>query len=328
MIKFLESLILCLCLTIWSPFVFSQRNACEHTDQYSGWERIKANNSAGVNSSLDYVYYRIKRCTVNKPMTNSMYKSRMVCHPGAQVQVKAPEGMPGDSKTGELTAGYLVFEFFSVPTPIEVLFTVRSAGDVYENDYVSMQQADLKSIKMLLMDDVLARLGKGPAISGTAEKAIIFDSPTQNKKQTDKTPENNSHSNVPPIPSVFFNGQKRQYDATERVASLSKKLQSFDEFEPEQADQTKLPVKPRGVAEFIKQGMWSDMRKEVDTSGYQMVPLDVNGNFLLIDKTRVRAEKTDADRIRHFYPGISYPKQLPLRPYILRSREAVMGVRG
>lgn len=308
----------CLFFMATTSFGFSQ--GCEHTDQFSGWERIKANNSAGVSTSLDYVYYRIKRCNVKRPRLNAMYQNLGVCHPGAQVQVKAPDGMPADPKTGEITAGYLVLEFFSDPKPIEVLFTVRSAGEVFENDYVNIQHTDLKSIKMLLMDDVLARLGKGPAISGTAEKAIVFPaSATGSKAESSKTPT---------APSILFQSKNSSSQSTAKIASLSNKMVDMDEFIPETADQTKAPTKPNSVAEFIKAGMWSDMQKQIDTKVYELVPLDDNGNFLLIDKARIQSEQTDTDRIQHFYPGISYPKYLFRRHIQRRYRSAVMGVRG
>ena len=101
----------------------------------------------------------------------------------------------------------------------------------------------------------------------------------------------------------------------------------MDAFDPEPVDQTKVPTKPMGVAEFIKAGMWSDVQKQVDTRVYDLVPLDDHGNFLLIDKLRVQSDQTDTDRIRNFYPGISYPVQL-YRHYKLRSRESAMGHRG
>ena len=307
-----------------APVARSQSSACDHTDHFSGWERIKAANSAGVATSLDYVYYRIKRCTTNRPRLNASLQNLGVCHPGAQVQVKAPDGMPGDPKTGEVTAGYLVFEFFSDPNPIEVLFSVQRSGEVFENDYVNMQQPNLKSIKLLLMDDVLARLGKGPAISGTAEKAIVFPSEGSGSATGRTTA---SSSNAPATPSIFFKEHNASSHTTAKIASLSNKLSDMDAFDPEPVDQSKLPTKPMGVAEFIKAGMWSDVQKQVDTRVYDLVPLDDYGNFLLIDKLRVQSEQNEPDRIRNFYPGISYPVQL-YRHYQLRSRASAMGHRG
>jgi hypothetical protein len=309
------------------PIVRSQSSACDHTDHFSGWERIKAANSAGVATSLDYVYYRIKRCTTNRPRLNASFQNLGVCHPGAQVQVKAPDGMPGDPKTGEVTAGYLVFEYFSDPNPIEVLFSVQRSGEIFENDYVNMQQPNLKSIKLLLMDDVLARLGKGPAISGTAEKAIVFPSEGSGSTATRTTASPSAPSNAPATPSIFFKEHNTSSHTTAKIASLSNKMADIDAFDPGPVDQTKLPTKPMGVAEFIKAGMWSDMQKQIDTRVYDLVPLDDQGNFLLINKLKVQSDQTGTDRIRNFYPGISYPVQL-YRHYKIHTRASAMGHRG
>lgn len=299
---------------------------CNHEDYFSGWERIKAYNSAGVTSPLDYVMYRVKRCTCLRPDNNRL--SSYVCHPIAHVQVKAPDGMPADPKSGEVSAGYLIIEFASLAEPVEVLFTVRGPGDVYDNDAVSIPYNNIRSIKMLLMDDVLARLGKGNPVvrSGTAEKAIEFPG----TKESSKTPAGNPQVSSP-TPSILFMEQRSQPTASNTVAALSKKMPDLDDFTVEKTNETAAPTRPKGVAEFLKQGLWSDTRNQVDTNVYHLVPLDDYGNFLLIDKARIKSEETDTDRMRHFYPGISYPVKLlrSRRSDIkIRSRTAVLGDRG
>ncbi|MFM7710542.1 MAG: hypothetical protein ACKO5C_06465 [Ferruginibacter sp.] len=302
---------------------------CEHQDYFSSWERIKANNSAGVTTSYDYVMYRIKRCTMNRPNAGQ-FTNLGVCHPTAHIQVKAPDGMPADPKTGEVTAGYLVLDFIGLNEPVEVLFTVPGPGQIFDNDVVQLHKPNLRSIKMLLMDDVLARLGKGnPAVrSGTAEKAIEFPG----AQQSSKSPAGNQQGTTPaspPAPSILFREKQSQPTASNTVAALSKKMPDMDDFMVEKTNQTALPTKPSGVVEFLKKGMWSDARSQIDTSVYELVPLDDQGNFLMIDKARMKSDESDKDRIRYFYPGVSYPSMMIRQRFMIRRyRPAVMGVRG
>jgi len=296
---------------------------CEHQDYFSGWERIKAYNSAGVTTSYDYVMYRIKRCTMNRPNAGK-FTNLGVCHPTAHIQVKAPDGMPADPKTGEVTAGYLVLDFIGLNEPVEVLFTVPGPGQIFDNDIVQLHKPNLRSVKMLLMDDVLARLGKGNPLvqSGTAEKAIVFSGDKPVTQPTAKTA-----SSSPSAPAIFF--QEKSGQANSRVAALANKMPDMDDFTVEKTNQTAMPTKPKGVVEFLKKGMWSDARSQIDTNVYELVPLDDHGNFLMIDKARIKSEETDTDRIRNFYPGVSYPAMMRRPKYLQRRyRPAVMGVRG
>jgi hypothetical protein len=298
---------------------------CEHQDYFSSWERIKANNSAGVTTSYDYVMYRIKRCTVNRPNAGQ-FTNLGVCHPTAHIQVKAPDGMPPDPKTGEVTAGYLILDFIGLNEPVEVLFTVPGPGQIFDNDIVQLHKPNLRSVKMLLMDDVLARLGKGNPLvqSGTAEKALVF--PGDGSASSGNAKPTNTPS--PVTPSVLF--QEKSGQAHTRVAAFADNMPDMDDFMVEKTNQTALPTKPNGVVEFLKKGMWSDARSQIDTSVYELVPLDDHGNFLMIDKARMKSDESDKDRIRYFYPGVSYPSMMiRYRPrFPLRHRSAVMGVRG
>lgn len=295
---------------------------CEHQDYFSGWERIKAYNSAGVTTSYDYVMYRIKRCTMNRPNAGK-FTNLGVCHPTAHIQVKAPDGMPADPKTGEVTAGYLVLDFIGLNEPVEVLFTVPGPGQIFDNDIVQLYKPNLRSVKMLLMDDVLARLGKANPLvqSGTAEKAIVFPGDKPAAQPAAKAPPSS-----PPAPSIFF--QEKSGQAHSRVAALADKMPDMDDFAVEKPNETVLPTKPSGVVEFLKKGLWSDARSQIDTNVFELVSLDDQGNFLMIDKARMKSEETDSDRIRHFYPGISYPSMMIRRTFIRRSKEAVIGKRG
>ena len=316
-------------LLVWMQLIASAATRvyaqCEHQDYFSGWERIKAYNSAGVTTSYDYVMYRIKRCTMNRPNAGK-FTNLGVCHPTAHIQVKAPDGMPADPKTGEVTAGYLVLDFIGLNEPVEVLFTVPGPGQIFDNDIVQLHKPNLRSVKMLLMDDVLARLGKANPLvqSGTAEKAIVFSGDKSGAQPAAKTA-----SSSPPTPSIFFQQQRTSANASKQLATLSEKMPDMDDFAVEKTNQTAMPTKPKGVVEFLKKGMWSDARSQIDTNVYELVPLDEHGNFLMIDKARIKSEETDTDRIRNFYPGVSYPAMMRRPKYLQRRyRSAVMGVRG
>jgi len=304
----------------------TKAQSCNHTDNFSSWERLKAANSAGVTLEFDYVYYRIKRCMqIQKNADRYGYavQGNSVCHSVAIVQIKAPDGMPYDPSSGEVTAGIFTLEYFS-GQPIEMMFSVTGRGQVFENEVV-INQTNIKSIKFELMGDVLARLGKGGVRSGTAEKTIVFPSKEgASKTEAPKT----DVSKAPTTPSILFQPQNNSAQSNAKISSLSNKMADMDEFDPEAAIETKAPTKPSNVAEFIKAGMWSDMQKQIDTRIYELVPLDDQGNFLLIDKVRIQSEQTDNERIKHFYPGISYPKHLIRRDIKRRYRPAVMGVRG
>lgn len=300
--------------------------SCDHTDYFSPWERLKAANSAGVTQEFDYVYYRVKRCKQTQKSSGRFgitSQSATVCHSVATVQIKAPDGMPSDPSSGEVTAGYFTLQYYS-GKPVEMMFSVPGPGQIFENEIV-INQTDIKSIKIELMDDVLARLGKGGVRSGTAEKAIVFPSKEGGSKAEAPKAE---VSKAPTVPSILFQSKNNSSQSNAKIASLSNKMADMDEFIPETAIETKAPTKPNGVAEFIKAGMLSDMQKQIDRNVYDLVPLDDQGNFLLIDKARIQSEQTDTDRIKHFYPGISYPKTLIRRRYQIRSRTAVMGDRG